>query len=781
MQIFKPNNQLIIDTDVDDNSFRFKKIMADDTLNLYFSLDRFLDIPEGSYCDYKGERYTLMKSCDFTEQHTEHYDYNPQFEGTVGLLKTVKYKFFTVIRDPGQPVKAGSSQKVKFSLTASPEDFVQLLVDCMNLKEGANNWSRGECIASDAVTLDFNHDYCYDAIVKMAQAFETEFEVQNKVIHLRKVERYDAQDNRIAFDLSYGYNNGILGGLKRTHYDNSKIVNVVFIDGGDRNINRATYGRDRDPAGSDTLLLQKSKAITHEGIDYITDASGSYIRRVNLLPGAEDSLDVSKVYPHREGFITLVDPLDESIDTFSFVDADIPADLDYSQTRIAGEKATIIFQTGDLAGLEFDIVQTDKEMNGYIHAERRFKLIKRTDNGLTYPAGAIVPRVGDKYGVFHISLPQNYIDAAETEALNLAVQYLYENEQPKYTYRWQLDEIFAKREWAAIGDYLNIGYFVRFSDPQFQSDPVDIRITSVKEFINKPKSPTIEIANNISPMSPRNQLNQLPTLEQTIDRKNKDAMDRAKSIARSAEELEYLRVALANNTEIDGGLILTSLIKLGAILGNDWVERAGISGASGDPDAVAFWAGGNLTDAINNLAAIILRMDGSGQLAKGNILWNALGELSVTGKFESNSDGVKLILDPVARALIMKDASDNDIATLNIESSSDFGSRSSLKLKNTNAGREATLSIYPEGLTAYDPNTQKNAGIYSHTGAWGEPYIFVGSEGDGSPTNDVNNPRFAAYLSSGTLMLFANNLPTSNTGLKVGQVWNDNGLWRIVQ
>jgi len=212
----------------------------------------------------------------------------------------------------------------------------------------------------------------------------------------------------------------------------------------------------------------------------------------------------------------------------------------------------------------------------------------------------------------------------------------------------------------------------------------------------------------------------------------------------------------------------------------EWVEHAGISGVYNGPKSPAFWAGGTLAQALENETSIVLRMDGSGQLADGNIYWDENGNLTVMGRFESNIDGVRLILDPALRALIMKDANNNDIATLNIESSSDFGSRSSLRLINTNAGREAALSVYPEGLTAYDPNTQKNAGIYSHTGAWNEPYIFVGSEGDGSPTAEANNPRFAAFLSASTLYLCANKLPISPQNLPSGTVWRDGDILKIV-
>ena len=45
---------------------------------------------------------------------------------------------------------------------------------------------------------------------------------------------------------------------------------------------------------------------------------------------------------------------------YDIKDASIPESLDYAECRVDGEKATIRFESGALAGREFDIEQTDK-------------------------------------------------------------------------------------------------------------------------------------------------------------------------------------------------------------------------------------------------------------------------------------------------------------------------------------------------------------------------------------------------------------------------------------
>ena len=175
--------------------------------------------------------------------------------------------------------------------------------------------------------------------------------------------------------------------------------------------------------------------------------------------------------------------------------------MDYSQCRIAKEKATIIFQSGVLVGKEFDLKQTDDELTGYIHAERRFKIVPFERDGAIIPNESLKPAVGDKYAIFHISLPNAYIcdnvsqEGASWDMFREAVRVLYENEEVSFTFKGDLDGLWAKKKWSEIGAVLHPGSYIQFSDKQFQPDGILIRITGIKDYINKPHAPEIELSN----------------------------------------------------------------------------------------------------------------------------------------------------------------------------------------------------------------------------------------------------------------------------------------------
>jgi hypothetical protein len=107
---------------------------------------------------------------------------------------------------------------------------------------------------------------------------------------------------------------------------------------------------------------------------------------------------------------------------------------------------------------------------------------------------------------------------------------------------------------------------------------------------------------------------------------------------------KYLKDALNQTTEISGGLVLTSTIQL-----KDVTKKvtAGMNGiVKGDKTSIAAWYGGPMVDRDTftseeletkvpgtDYAMSLLRHDGTGYLAGGNIHWNADGVLS--GNFNS--------------------------------------------------------------------------------------------------------------------------------------------------
>ena len=107
---------------------------------------------------------------------------------------------------------------------------------------------------------------------------------------------------------------------------------------------------------------------------------------------------------------------------------------------------------------------------------------------------------------------------------------------------------------------------------------------------------------------------------------------------------KYLKEALNQTTEINGGLVLTSAIQLKDV---DKKVTAGMNGiVKGDKTSIAAWYGGPMVDRDTftseelktkvpgtDYAMSLLRHDGTGYLAGGNIHWNTDGVLS--GNFNS--------------------------------------------------------------------------------------------------------------------------------------------------
>ena len=485
MIIYDKTGEVLFDVQVNDSSVRNRAIMGDNSVTLNLSLLEYATIPVGSYIEYQGQRYTLWRPDNFKKHGTRNFEYTITFGSNQEILKRYKYKSLSDI--PFQ---------LKFTLTAKPKMFLQLLVDNLNLRD--SGWTVGDCIVATEKYLSFNHEYCYDVLGRLAQEFNTEWEIDGKTIHLRKVEKFKTEP----LALSYGKGNGFRPGVGRATQGDKSPLNLLFVQGGDRNIDLATYN-------SRYLLLPKSKELEYEGRKYKTDKDGMYITRADkeVSQYNEDSYDASNIYPSRVGEVTAVtteegkDDAGNPVTFYNIVDSTIPADLNYRDCRIAGEKATMIFQTGVLTGREFDIVQTDTDLTGYDHATRTFELVPLEEDGVTLPNENLKPAIGDKYAIFNIKLPQAYIqdDATQTgaswEMFKEAVRYFYENEEEKFSFTGELDPIWAKNKWLEIGGKIVPGGYIQFSDTQFQPDGILIRITSVKDYINKPHAPVIELSN----------------------------------------------------------------------------------------------------------------------------------------------------------------------------------------------------------------------------------------------------------------------------------------------
>jgi hypothetical protein len=188
------------------SSIQLKRIMAENQLQINFKLSSFFDFQINDYCSVFGERYQFNKLPIVKKSGTNFYEYQAVMDAEGADLAKIKFLFLgsnNTLREPD------------FDLMGNSDTFIDLVI--MNAQRIDPAWVKGEVIPTNYKNLSFKEENCYNALAKIAEAFETEFWIEGKTIHLAKIEN----DTGIA--LKYGKNKGLYD-LTRSTADQSDIV-----------------------------------------------------------------------------------------------------------------------------------------------------------------------------------------------------------------------------------------------------------------------------------------------------------------------------------------------------------------------------------------------------------------------------------------------------------------------------------------------------------------------------------------------------------------------------
>lgn len=510
MKIYRPSGEVILEIEPDEQSYRNRAIMEIGSVVLYYSLPHHIELPVGSYVDFCGTRYTLRQPEAYKMVHSEQYDYTvtmmaPEYGATVWMF--------------ANPI----DHRLTFDLTATPREHLQMFVDNMNLRD--SGWSIGECVDGAEKVITYDYTYCWDALMAMADTFHTEIEIVGKTVSLKMVEY--RKNNPLP--LCYGKGNGFRSGVGRGNDGGTPPVDRLYVQGGEQNIDYSKYGtyipNDENPYSRDTfvrsnrLLLPRSVQYAFDGEKfedeegfvaanarhYVTDNLGLYVDRADSVRSTTTELayDASEHYPKRVGKVTGVVPhaVEDGM-VYDIKDSTIPYALDYNEYWIADSKMTIIFQTGMLAGREFDVAE-----KGYHHYEDGysgglFELVSREYDGMIMPnqEGGFLPTVGDEYIVVGCMLPVAYIcendtkTGAEWDMLRAAIRYRFSQEEYLYTFSGDIDEIWLHREWESLSARFRVGEYVRFRDSRIGTNAL-LRMTAIKDYINRPWKIELTLSN----------------------------------------------------------------------------------------------------------------------------------------------------------------------------------------------------------------------------------------------------------------------------------------------
>lgn len=410
LTIYRQPSTEVVTINIDEKTVYQKRLMAEHFIKCEFIYDSVIALHIGDYITYPigGENYYINRLPTIVKNSNSSFQYTIIFESDIADLNKKLY--------------ISSDGLAQFSLNGTAEDFIDLLIT--NINSISSGWSKGVVTAVDPITLEFANESCRAVLVRVAEYFKLEFDVVAKVITMTK-----SIGSVTAYNFQYGKNLGLYK-LDRQQVSDQNILTKVFGFGGTRNI-PYTYR-----SGAKRLVFESG------GNRYLTKNDGLY----GIIEG---QFTDDNIFPQRTGLLSAVSYAASAAwnaNTDYLTDSAI--DFDLNNYKIEGKGlGSIVFKSGDNSGVECEVWKYD-------NTNKRFYINPFTDSdGYIQPNMLNHPHVGDSYTIVNISMPQSYVDTAET-ALQVTTQaFIDENSVPMVVYTCEIDPKYA----ASIGLVLNAG------------------------------------------------------------------------------------------------------------------------------------------------------------------------------------------------------------------------------------------------------------------------------------------------------------------------------------
>lgn len=451
----------------DDNSTQVKEIQGDNILTLSFTLYEHIALEVNDYTEFQGERYWLMEQYKPEQLSTVEWKYDVKLYGIESLLKR-----FLVLNDTD-----GDDEPV-FTLTAPPREHVALIVKSIN--NGMNNttdWKVGTVEGTENIVIDYEGKYCDEALKEVAEKAgnRAEWWCEGQTVNVCRCEHGE--------EVTLAYGKGLTS-LECDMADNVKFYTRLYPIGSSRNIDPERYGHSRLqlPNGEKHIDVNVEKyGIWHH---YEADAFADiYPKRIGTVTGVRSEQVTGedgnpfKIYYFRD-------------DSMGF---------DPNDYEIGGIVKRVSFQEGsELAGL-------GDEENGTYYFEvnfnsdtREFEIITiwPYDDDTQLPNDTLIPKVGDKYILWNIRIPDEYYPLAEQEFKQAVDKYNEEHAIDVSCYKSPTDHVYIEEH----GIDLYIGRRVRLESTKYfpETGFRNSRITKVTRKVNLPSQMDIEISDATS-------------------------------------------------------------------------------------------------------------------------------------------------------------------------------------------------------------------------------------------------------------------------------------------
>jgi hypothetical protein len=428
----KRNGTLVEAIKPDDSSVQVKKIMAENELRIQFSLSYFMRFLVGDTCEVFGERYFINQSPVVKKESVTSYDYTVTMQAYQSDLNKIQYLFFG---------DDNSLKEADFSLMGNADTFIDLLIKNLQRNE-PDVWLKGQVIPSTYKNLTFQNENCLGVLSKLAEAYETEFWIEGRTIHLTK-RRYFT-----GMGIKQGRNKGLYD-ISRKPVEGVELFTRLYAFGSDKNI-PVTYRNS-----SKRLKLPEPDIYLENNVD-----------KYGVI---ERTVIFDDIYPQRTGKVSAVD----AGNIYKF--KDISLDFNLNDQLLPGTSPKITFNTGQLAGYTF-------EVQNFVDGIKEFTILRnKNENTIEVPSALLKVTINDEYVLTDIIMPDSYITAAEERLKAKAQQTLDTFSIENFIYQVDFDPKFlrSKNYTPAIGQVLTL------VDAEFEINKVIGIVSTTRNIVNE--------------------------------------------------------------------------------------------------------------------------------------------------------------------------------------------------------------------------------------------------------------------------------------------------------
>lgn len=479
MTIYNPSGKAIYDAPVTTSAIIKYALMGDYYIELPFSLLTPLDFPLGSYITYKGRKFEIMSEVypDF-DNKTGGYKYTLQFQAQQNHMKN--FICFWL---------GGDNPEAVFHNTTDLASFGALIVANTNKALGGNNWQMGSVNVEHPETnklVSFNGDTCWDALSSIAETFDVEWwtEENGSIVTLHF--------GKLNFGTPETFKRGeVVKSIPAKKGDDSEYGTRFYVFGSTRNLTKE-YGQSEQ--GGVTNHVSEVRLRLPDGQQYIDARPGLTKNEIKEVVAFFDD-----IYPKNTETVTSVETIDRTIiegqtdKAYVMVCNDtpfLPSDV------IEGETLGAHFTSGDLIGWDFELALIDdngdnidpatwKPEDGF---NKKFEIIAQVEtsgesqqiipNENMRPRGKDDDRGPDTFVLTGVKLPQQRIDEAEQELLEVGTSYAAKHSSDTTVYDCETNPVYCTHN----EKNYEAGQAVRLMGPQFG---IDGRLSRIQGYEKK--------------------------------------------------------------------------------------------------------------------------------------------------------------------------------------------------------------------------------------------------------------------------------------------------------